>query len=80
MSALSQAQAAQAQAVALVRVLHQFGVLPAAKAIMRWIGIDCGDPRPPERGLDPRQRQALFDRISEMPVFSRPLQSQHVGA
>ena len=44
---LETAQAAQAQARAIIAAFLRFGGLPAMKAAMRWVGLDCGPFRPP---------------------------------
>ena len=67
------ARAAQEEAVALVNVLLEFGVLRAGKAIMGLMGVDCGPPRLPAIPLDEQERATLQSRISGLDVFARPL-------
>jgi N-acetylneuraminate lyase len=43
------ARADQARVVEMFAVLERFGVLPAGKAIMKMIGLDCGPSRLPQR-------------------------------
>jgi N-acetylneuraminate lyase len=44
---LATAQASQEQARQIIEVMVRFGGIPAAKSIMKMIGIDCGDVRLP---------------------------------
>jgi len=44
---LREARACQSRAVAMIRLLLRHGGLPAFKAIMKWLGLDCGPVRPP---------------------------------
>lgn len=57
------ARALQQQSIALVNLLCAQGVpfLSAAKALMRLLGVDCGDTRWPLAAL-PRARQAQLER------------------
>jgi N-acetylneuraminate lyase len=43
----------------LIAVMERLGGLPAMKAAMAFVGIDCGPCRPPLRTLDGQQREAL---------------------
>lgn len=75
---LELARREQAASVRLVRLLKQFGVLPAGKEIMRLMGIDCGEVRPPLTPLDPNARQQLYEAIETFNVFARPLSFSRV--
>jgi N-acetylneuraminate lyase len=57
----------------LIDVLIEFGVLPAGKAIMSMIGIDCGGPRSPLPTLTLDERRSLYERILHLDIFSGPL-------
>jgi len=46
---MAAARAEQARAVEMIAVLERFGGLPAGKAIMKMIGLDCGPSRLPQR-------------------------------
>ena len=67
------AQNAQVKVFKLVRVLCNFGVLPAGKAIMKHIGVDCGPTRLPVRSLDEDDSKKLIEEIKNLDIFSRPL-------
>jgi len=56
---LPAARAAQLKAIGLISILAGYGGLPAAKAAMRIVGIDCGDVRTPLRSLDEDQQAEL---------------------
>lgn len=58
------ARRAQQQAVAMVRVLIDFGGLRAGKAIMKLSGIDCGPVRRPLRSLDAAETAELTRRLT----------------
>ena len=66
----------QSRAQEFIEVLHNHGGLPAGKAIMNLIGVDCGPVRLPLRSLTPDQTSHLkselqavgfFDYCSEVP-------------
>ena len=72
----------QEEIVQVVRVmLGQGGVLPASKAMMRWLGIDCGPCRLPLQTLGGSQVDALQKALEQTPFFSKmmatPLDSVH---
>jgi N-acetylneuraminate lyase len=56
---LASAVAAQAKAVRLVRVILKHEPMPALKAMMELIGLDCGPCRPPLDTLGVEERAAL---------------------
>jgi N-acetylneuraminate lyase len=68
-----EARAAQAEVLDLFAVVFRYGVLPAGKAVMGLMGIECGPPRPPVRGLSADERRALGDQLKHLKVFARPL-------
>ncbi|MBW3598840.1 MAG: dihydrodipicolinate synthase family protein [Planctomycetes bacterium] len=72
---LETARREQSLAAAMVRVLLDFGGVPACKAIMQLIGIDCGPPRSPLRPLSESEVAALCDALQPFDVFARPLAS-----
>lgn len=63
------AQALQMKSVKLIRVLIQFGVLRAGKALMSLMGAECGPVRPPVRRLSEAQREQLFDQVRSLGVI-----------
>jgi len=60
---LAAARQAQRQAVAVVRVLLDFGGLRAGKAIMQLRGIDCGPVRLPLRSLSAAEKEEMARRL-----------------
>ena len=56
---LAAAQEAQLGVLRLVDALARHGYLPASKAVMKLLGIDCGIVRPPLRPLESDQLEAL---------------------
>jgi N-acetylneuraminate lyase len=56
---LVSAQFEQARANRMIAVLSKWGGLPAGKAIMRMIGVDCGPARKPLPVFSPEKEKAL---------------------
>ncbi len=56
---LASARRLQAAAMQVITVMLQHGGLPAGKAMMSLIGIDCGPVRPPLRNLSPGEVETL---------------------
>jgi N-acetylneuraminate lyase len=56
-------------AVGLVQALYDFGGVPAGKAIMSLIGVECGPPRIPLRPLSEEDRGALKARLESLNVL-----------
>ena len=63
----------QAKSIALVKSLAAFGYLGASKGVMGMLGVDCGSTRPPLRSPSREERLAIWERISPLDVFPRPL-------
>jgi len=70
---LATAQAEQLKVVELVRTLFHFGPLAAGKAIMAFLGVECGPVRPPLRNLTTEQMRSLRSRLAPLNIFARPL-------
>jgi N-acetylneuraminate lyase len=66
---LCAAQVLQRKSVQLVQVLLQYGVLPAGKAVMSLVGVDCGPVRPPVRNLAPQQKTRLFQQVEALGIL-----------
>jgi N-acetylneuraminate lyase len=66
---LASAQAEQARANAMIALLIRFGGLPAGKAMLRMIGLDCGPVRLPLRGLSQEQESALQLALEQIGFF-----------
>jgi N-acetylneuraminate lyase len=70
---LETARALQGQSIDMIKILVEFGFLAASKCVMAMLGVDCGPVRPPVRNLTLQDRQALWERLSPLDVFPRPL-------
>lgn len=70
---LATARAEQSKSIALIKTLASFGFLPASKAVMGMLGVDCGPVRSPLHKLSAAQRVALWERLESLDVFPRPL-------
>jgi N-acetylneuraminate lyase len=70
---LESARAEQGKSIDLITALGEFGFLASCKSVMAMLGVDCGPVRPPLRNLTSEQRVALWDRLSSLDVFPRPL-------
>jgi len=64
---LKKAQAEQARAAWLVHTLKRLGV--SWKAVMRMIGIDCGQPRPPQRPFSDGDYERLRSALDGFGFF-----------
>jgi N-acetylneuraminate lyase len=60
------------QARDLVLFMQRLGGLPAMKAAMRRLGVDCGRCRLPLRDLGPRERETLEAELEEVLWLRRP--------
>jgi N-acetylneuraminate lyase len=77
---LETARREQAKAQAFIDVMNARGGLPAGKAIMKLIGVDCGPVRLPLRALGAAEENALrvalagvgFFEFASQPPASRP--------
>lgn len=63
------AQKYQALSVDVVRIILKYGSLPAQKAIMQMIGIDCGPVRLPLLKLTASQKTAMYKELEKVGVF-----------
>ena len=67
---LARACEAQRRATEVARNIFEFGFLGALKAALsERLGIDCGNPRPPQLPLGAEQRVVLAERMREMGVL-----------
>jgi len=66
---LASAQADQARAVEFIATFTRHGGLPAAKAMMKMIGLDCGPVRLPQRNLTARQCDQLKAELEQIGFF-----------
>lgn len=56
---LAEARRCQLAVIAIIAVMNRHGGLPAGKAMMKLIGLDCGPVRPPLRNLTPAECETL---------------------
>ena len=63
------AQVEQARANAMISILLRFGGLPSGKAVMRFIGLDCGPVRLPVRSLSEAQEKQLRSELEAVGFF-----------
>ena len=63
------AQRLQAHAVEMVNVLVRHGGLPAIKAVMAFLDLDCGPVRLPLVALTPAEQQALRQDLAAIGFF-----------
>lgn len=66
------------QIFTLISILFEFGVLPGAKAIMGLLGVDCGDPRLPLKGLSPDRVRNLKHKLEKSGLLELMLKSDSV--
>ena len=71
---MAAARAAQFRATEMVKALAAVGFTASSKAVMSFLGVDCGPVRRPLRNLSPEQLGGLFDKLTPLDVFARPLE------
>lgn len=59
----------QTNAQDFIKVMTEFGGLPAGKAMMKLIGLDCGPVRLPLRSLNAQQEEGLRERLHSLGFF-----------
>ncbi|EEF62350.1 dihydrodipicolinate synthase family protein [Pedosphaera parvula] len=57
-------------AIEIISIMIRHGGLPAAKAIMKMIGIDCGPVRAPLQNLSAKQKEDLRQELKQAGMFS----------
>lgn len=75
---LEAARAEQEKSVRLIQMIASHGFMPAAKAVMGLVGVDCGPPRLPLRALAAAQVAALREDLERLGFFDwiRPVPPQ----
>jgi N-acetylneuraminate lyase len=66
---MASARNLQTQAVSMCRILNRYGAIPASKAIMKFLGVDCGPLRMPLVQLTPAQEQSLKAELQSLGFF-----------
>jgi len=74
---IENARAFQFMAIQVIAVMSRHGGLPAGKAMMKMIGIDCGPVRPPLQNLSPAVLESL---MRELEQISFPELASKIGA
>jgi N-acetylneuraminate lyase len=69
---LPRARALQLQAMRMIQTLCEYGFLPASKAVMAMVGVDCGPVRRPLCNLEPAEVATLAQRLGSLEVLSQP--------
>ncbi|MDA0283366.1 MAG: dihydrodipicolinate synthase family protein [Planctomycetota bacterium] len=64
------ARTGQHEAVRMIRTLQKYSFLPAAKAVMSFLGIDCGPVRAPIGNLSSAQKSLLRAELQSLPAFA----------
>ena len=66
---LAAAETGQAKARAFIDVMNRYGGLAAGKAIMKFVGVDCGPVRLPLRSLTPTQETNFRRELEQVGFF-----------
>ena len=67
------ARALQYKSIDLIKTLAEYGFVAASKCVMAMLGVDCGPVRTPLRPLTAAQQVEIWERISPLDIFPRPL-------
>jgi N-acetylneuraminate lyase len=71
----------QFMAIQIIAVMTRHGGLPAGKAMMKMIGIDCGPVRPPLQNLSPKALESLRRELDQLgfpsPTSKKPLPTRN---
>jgi hypothetical protein len=63
----------------MVKPLGAPGFTAASKAVMPFVGVDCGPVRPPPHIRSAEQLSALYDKLAPLDVFTRQIKRSEVG-
>lgn len=63
------ARAEQARVTDLIALLHRYGLIPAQKALMKMLGVDCGPARLPLRNLTNEEARRLREELDRVAIF-----------
>ena len=66
---LEAARRGQAQLVEWIVTMSEYGFLPACKAVLESVGVDCGPVRPPLGNLTTQQAEEVVSRLAEQGLF-----------
>jgi N-acetylneuraminate lyase len=70
---LDAAREAQALVHTMLAIAVKYGGLPALKAMMQWVGVDCGPCRMPLSTLDAVQQAQLRHELECINFFEQVL-------
>lgn len=70
-----QAKALQEKSIDIIALYSNYGGGAAGKAILKIVGLDCGDFRPPGKKLSATDREALLSELKKLNFFSLVLKS-----
>jgi N-acetylneuraminate lyase len=70
---LAIARSAQFRATDMIKALSASGFTAASKAVMAFVGVDCGPVRAPLHNLSPEALDALYHKLAPLEAFARPL-------
>ena len=66
---LEKAQRWQARSLEMVETIASHGFMQSAKAVMHWVGVDCGPARPPLPQQSAKQLETLRDELEAIGFF-----------
>ena len=66
---LEKAQRWQARSLEMVETIASHGYMQSAKAVMRWVGVDCGPARPPLQQHSGEQLEILRGDLEAIGFF-----------
>ncbi len=66
---IATAQRHQGQMVAMIRLVASYGGVPAFKAVMKFLGFDCGPVRLPLQSLTPQKEEELKADLTRLGFF-----------
>jgi N-acetylneuraminate lyase len=72
---LTTARSAQLRATEMIKVLSANGFTAASKAVMAFVGVDCGPVRAPLHNLSREQLRSLHDKLAPLEAFARPIKA-----
>ena len=59
----------QDHSVQFIEILYKYGYLPATKAVLKMIGVDCGPARPPLVNLAETAKTSLQNELEAVGFF-----------
>lgn len=78
-SDLDQAKKLQEKSIDMIALFSKYGGGTAGKAILKIIGLDCGDFRSPGKKLSPSDREALLLDLQNQDFFNYTMKSTSIA-